>query len=495
MGLIRGAFGLLGALLKMAVVLIIVAVAGFFLLRDVFGMRIETGGTGMLPIISFEPSPEENMAALEAERAAQPEVPVPEPVTPVVASPESGAETDPGLAASVPQVAAAPARTAEPPPWPDYRGPNRDGVIEGVSIRTDWPLDELWRTKVGGGYASMAVAEGMVYTIEQRRDEEVLAAYALESGHEVWIHPWDAHFQESMGGPGPRATPTYANGTVFALGAEGDMRALRASNGELLWKTNILSDAGAGNITWGMAGAPLAVDGKIIVNPGGSGGKSVAAYDAASGKLLWQSLDDKAGYASPQLMTLAGAPQALVFTGSRMVSLDPADGRELWAVPWKTSYDINSAQPIQVSDSRVWFSSGYGHGSALLEVRAAGDAFETKKLWETNSMKNKFNSSVLYQGHVYGLDDGILASINLENGERNWKGGRYGFGQLLLADGHLIVLTEKGELVLVKATPESHQQIASFSALVGKTWNVPAYADGKLLVRNQTEMAAYRLAQ
>jgi outer membrane protein assembly factor BamB len=185
----------------------------------------------------------------------------------------------------------------------------------------------------------------------------------------------------------------------------------------------------------------------------------------------------------------------LVFTSGRLVSIDPADGRELWSEEWQTSYGINSAQPIPVSESRLWFSSGYGHGSALLEVRASGDGFTTEKLWETNTMKNKFNSSVLYDGHVYGLDDGILASVDLETGERDWKGGRYGFGQLLLADGHLIVLTEKGELVLVKAAPESHQEVASFSVLEGKTWNVPAYADGKLLVRNQTEMAAYQLAK
>ena len=488
MGIIRGTLSLAGALIKTLVVLIVVGVAAFFVLKNVFGMRVETGGSGLMPIFSFGPAPDEHMAELERERAAQPAIPARE--TPRATEPPEET-SEPGARPEV----ASPATQPPTSPWPDYRGADRSGVIRGVAIRTDWPLEQLWRTKVGGGYASMIVAEGMVYTIEQRRDQEVVAAYELATGHEVWTHAWNAHFQESMGGPGPRATPTYAEGRVFALGAEGDMRALLASNGELVWKTNILSDAGAENITWGMSGAPLVVDGKVIVNPGGLGGKSVAAYDADTGKLLWQSLDDKAGYASPQLMTLAGKPQVLVFTGKRFVSVDPADGRELWAKDWQTSYDINSAQPIQVSDNRVWFSSGYGHGSALTEVRAADEGFEAETLWETNTMKNKFNSSVIYDGHVYGLDEGILASVDLATGERNWKGGRYGFGQILLADGHLIVLTERGELTLVKATPESHQEIASFSALEGKTWNVPAYADGKLLVRNQTEMAAYQLAK
>jgi outer membrane protein assembly factor BamB len=380
-------------------------------------------------------------------------------------------------------------------PWPEFRGAGRDGVIEDVTIRTDWPLEEVWRTKVGGGYASMIAAEGKAFTIEQRRAQEVTAAYDLATGREIWTNAWDADFQESLGGPGPRATPTYAEGRIYTLGAEGELRCLRAANGELVWRTNILDDAGAKNARWAMAGAPLVLDDRVIVHPGGRDGKSVAAYDAVSGKLLWQSGDDPAGYASPQLATLAGKQQVLIFSATRLFAVDAADGRELWGHVWASSPAIHCAQPIQVSDNRVWFSSGYGHGSALLEITETDGKFQAEKLWETNTMKNKFNPSVVFDGHVYGLDDGIMASVNLETGKRNWKGGRYGFGQLLLADGHIIVLTEKGDLVLVRATPEAHEEIASFSALEGKTWNVPAYGDGLLLVRNQTEMAAYRLAR
>jgi outer membrane protein assembly factor BamB len=486
MGFIRGVFSLAGALLKTLVALIVFGVLAYFVMTRIFGLRVERAGTGFTPIFSFE-DPEDHMAALEKERAEQPPVEMPSP--PPVETP--AAATEGPVAAMLPEQAPAPM----PTPWPDYRGPRRDGVIEGITIHTDWPLQELWRTNVGGGYASMAVAEGMVFTIEQRREQEVVAAYQLSTGLEVWTHGWDAQFEESMGGPGPRATPTYADGKIYALGAVGDLRCLRATNGELLWKTNILTDAGARNPQWAMAGAPLVHDGMAIVHPGGRDGKSVSAYDAASGKLVWQSLSDPAGYASPQLATLAGKEQVLIFSASRLVGIDPADGRELWAHDWSTSPAIHCAQPIQVSDNQVWLSSGYGHGSALLEIRPSGGGFEARELWDTNTMKNKFNSSVLYQGHIYGLDDGILASVDVKSGQRDWKGGRYGFGQLLLADGYLIVLTEKGELVLVKATPESLQEVAKFQALEGKTWNVPAYADGKLLVRNQTEMAAYQLAR
>ncbi|MCB9383811.1 MAG: PQQ-binding-like beta-propeller repeat protein [Bryobacterales bacterium] len=495
MGLLRAGVRLFGMLLKTVAAVIVIGVAAYFLLTRVGGMRVERAGTGFTPIFTFD-DPEEHMEALERERAEQPAAPAvetepaPEPVAEAVepepVALETQAPAQPAPREEAPQVLAA--------PWPEYRGAGRRGVIEGVKIRTDWPLEELWRTRVGGGYASMVIAEGKLFTIEQRRGQEVVAAYAVDNGHELWTHGWDAQFEESLGGPGPRATPTYANGRIYALGAEGELECLRAADGKLVWRTNILADAGSRNPQWAMSGAPLVLDGRVIVQPGGQG-TSVAAYDAATGKILWQSGDDPAGYASPQAATLAGREQALIFSGSRLFAVDPSDGSELWEFPFAPSPAINVGQPIQVSDAKVWISSGYGRGAVLLEIRKSGDGFEVEKLWDKNTMKNKFNSSVLCQGHVYGLDDGIMAAIDVETGERDWKGGRYGFGQLLLADGYVLVLTEKGALTLVKATPEAHEEVASFDVLDGKTWNVPAYADGVLFVRNQTEMAAYRLAQ
>ncbi|MCB1022602.1 MAG: PQQ-binding-like beta-propeller repeat protein [Bryobacterales bacterium] len=467
-------------IIRMLAVIAILAAAGWLAMRYVFGMRLELSGSGS-PIVSFE-NPEQHMAELEREREEQPPLPAaPETVEP---------SAQPNEAAAQP-VEPEPAHVAAP--WPSYRGSERDGVIADVEIRTDWPLEEAWRTKVGGGYASMIVAEGKLYTIEQRREQEVLAAYDLPTGREVWTHGWDAHFQEVMGGPGPRATPTYAEGRVFALGAKGNLRCLRASNGELLWKTNILADAGADNLEWGMAGAPLVVDGRVIVEPGGPEGKLAAAYDAETGRIVWQSLDGKGSYASPQMLTLGGQAQVLLLSADKLISADLKDGRALWSIEWPSPFDVNASQPIPLSDGELWVSSG--DGQARVAVSREGGAWTARKVWENNGMKNKFNPSVLYRGHVYGLDNGILAAYDVETGERDWKGGRYGFGQLLLADGHLIVLTETGELVLVKATPESHQELARYQALEGKTWNLPAYADGLLLVRNQTEMAAYRLAR
>jgi outer membrane protein assembly factor BamB len=191
------------------------------------------------------------------------------------------------------------------------------------------------------------------------------------------------------------------------------------------------------------------------------------------------------------LVHLAGRRQILVVSGSRLLAVTPEDGALLWSYRWEPSPDINASQPIVVDENHVFVSSAYGQGAALVKITELGDSLQAEEVWRNTLMKNKFNSSVLHEGHIYGLDEGILACVDARTGERKWKGGRYGFGQVLLADGHLIVLTERGEVVLVKATPEGHQEVASFSALSGKTWNNPAIADGRLIVRNQTEMASY----
>ena len=455
--------------LRLFALVVIVGAVGLWVAVTFFDVTFELDGTGVTPIITAY-DPEAHIDALERERQQEPQ----ETERAVLAVSETGGGAY----------------------WTDYRGPRRDGRYDEQALRANWPEDgppEVWRTKVGGGYASVVAANGRLFTIEQRRDQEVLAAYDLHSGRQLWEHSWPGLFQEAMGGDGPRSTPTWHDGVVYALGAEGELRALRAENGELIWKTNILDDAGAANVQWGMAGSPLVVDGKVIVQPGGRSGRSVAAYDAASGKVVWRALNDKAGYASPVLAEIAGQRQILFFTGERLLGVDPDDGRLLWDYAWKTSYDINSAQPLVVDESHVFISSGYGHGAALLKIVRAGDDFRVERVWENNTMKNKFNSSVLHEGHVYGLDEGILASIDVWTGERDWKGGRYGFGQLIGAGDRLIVLTEQGEVVLVEATPEEHRELARFQALEGKTWNNPAIADGLLIVRNQTEMAAYDL--
>jgi outer membrane protein assembly factor BamB len=205
-------------------------------------------------------------------------------------------------------------------------------------------------------------------------------------------------------------------------------------------------------------------------------------------------LSDTAAYTTPMLVTLAGRPQLLIVTATRAVGLEPADGKLLWEHPWVTDMGINVAQPILTGENGFILSAGYGHGAAAVEITRDGEAFVPRTVWESNRMKNKLSSSVVHQGHLYGLDEGILACLDAATGELRWKGGRYGHGQLLLAQGSLIVLTEKGELALVDAAPDAFVERARFGAIDGRTWNHPAIASGILLVRNAREMAAFRLS-
>jgi outer membrane protein assembly factor BamB len=316
----------------------------------------------------------------------------------------------------------------------------------------------------------------------------------MATGREIWTHGWTAEFRETLGGDGPRATPTWDEGRVYALGAAGDLEVLDAASGEILWERNILHDAGAENLYWGISASPLIVDENVVVLPGGSNGSSVAAYDKRTGAPRWKSLDDPQAYTSPMLVTLAGERQILVVSARRAMGLDPEDGSLLWDHPWVTNQGINVAQPLVVGENRVFLSAGYGHGAAVVEVERDGSSFRARPVWSNTRMKNKFTSSVLHQGHIYGLDEAILACVDASNGDLKWKGGRYGYGQLVFAAGHLIVLTERGELALVEATPEEHRELALFPAIEGKTWNHPAIADGVLLVRNANDMAAFRIA-
>jgi outer membrane protein assembly factor BamB len=453
------------ALVYFGVVVIAAVVVSWFI-----GVRVELDG-GTLPRLTLYDE-EAHFTELEADRAAQATAPIPA-IAPVASD-----------------------RSAEAP-WPAYRGAARDGHYD-QGIRLDWPADGLpllWQQPIGGGYASFAVADDTLFTIEQRRDQEVVAAYDTVSGRERWATGWDAYFQESMGGDGPRATPTWHDGRLFALGATGELHAMDATTGSRIWRTNILADAGATNLQWAMSASPLIVDGLVIVLPGGNAGRSVVAYEADTGEQVWTALSDVQGYTAPMLVELAGQRQILVVTASRAAGLLVEDGTLLWEFPWVTSSGPpNISMPVVIGGNRLFLSAGYGHGGALIEVISSGGRLSASEHWRTTRMKNRFSTSVLFEGHLYGLDESILACIDAETGELEWKGGRYGHGQLLLADGHLVVLTERGDVVLVRATPDEHEELARFEAIRGKTWNLPTIADGRLFVRNATEMAAFDIA-
>ena len=273
--------------------------------------------------------------------------------------------------------------------------------------------------------------------------------------------------------------------------APGELRAIDASNGKLRWRANILDDGDAENLYWAMSASPLVVGNTVVTVPGGRNGRSLVAYDRATGRIAWSALDDEAAYSSPMRVTLAGVEQIVVLLGARVVGVSLDRGAPLWEFPWPTQGGVNAAQPVVISANRLFVSSGVG--GAVVEVTRDGEGLAAREVWRTQRMKNEFTSSVHHDGFIYGLDAGILACLDAASGESKWKGGRYGNGQVLVASGHLVITADDGEVVLVRATPAGHQELARISAVEGRTWNHPALADGFLLVRNGAQMAAFDL--
>jgi outer membrane protein assembly factor BamB len=395
---------------------------------------------------------------------------------------------------------------ALPPPageaeWPGFRGPDCDGRWDRQPIASHWPaggLRPLWKQPIGGGYASFAIAGQRAFTIEQRRDNEAVTAYDLRNGRELWATTYPAHFNEMMGGDGPRATPCFSEGKVYSLGALGDLLCLDAVNGKVIWQVNILKDNQAELLRWGTSSSPLIVNDKVIVQPGGPDGKSVVAYDKLSGKPIWRVLDDAAAYSSPVLTQLAGEEQLLVVTERRAAGLRPGDGALLWSTPWLVMQGRmaphNMAQPLLLASNRFLLSSSYGKGCEAVEISRAPAGFSARTLWKNMALKNHFTSSILWRGYVYGLDEDILVCLDAQTGERKWKDGRYGYGQIIASGDLIIVLCGDGQLALVKAAPDRFQEWSRFQAIDGKTWNHPAIAGGKLLVRNAVQMACFDLS-
>jgi len=382
--------------------------------------------------------------------------------------------------------------------WTGFRGPRRDATYDERPILTNWPSGSLhlrWKQPCGGGYSSFAMVDGRAFTIEQRRDMEVVVAYDIETGRELWTNGWPAKFSEYHSDEGPRTTPTYDDGKIYALGATGEFRCLDASSGALIWGKNIVTENGAALPDYGLAASPLIVDEKIILQPDAYKGKSVVCYDKRDGKVIWSALDLPMGYASPVLLTVNGERQVVVCGRPNIYGLRLSDGAERWHYLWHIlNNERPITQPIVLDTNRLLVSAAYMTGCAAFEIDKTKDGFETRELWRNRNLKTKFASAVVCQGFVYGLDEDILVCIDAQTGERKWKDGRYGYGQLLLASGHLVILCANGDLALVKVTPERWLEEARFPALNGKSWNAPAIGGGCLLVRNGAEMACYDIS-
>jgi outer membrane protein assembly factor BamB len=366
-----------------------------------------------------------------------------------------------------------------------------------VQIDTDWskrPPTELWRRPVGPGWSSFAVHGELIYTQEQRGDDEMVSCYRLSNGQPVWQHTDKIRFWESNGGAGPRATPTLNGTRVYTMGATGLLNALDAGTGRVAWSRDTVTDTGKEIPGWGIASSPLVIDDLVIVAVAGQ----LAAYDAATGEPRWKGESGGGGYSSPHYATIDGVPQVVLLRGARTISVAPRDGSLLWEHRWQPSVSI--VQPAIDAEGDVLIASGDAMGGLGLQrvsVSHGESGWNVQERWTSRGLKPYFNDLVMHRGHAFGFDGSILSCINIEDGERCWKGGRYGHGQMVLLPDQdlLLVLSEDGEIVLVQATADRFQEVARVPALNGKTWNHPVLVGDVLLVRNGEEMAAFRLTR
>lgn len=466
---------------------------GLFRIRGVTG--------DLVPILEYRfAAPRVLPEAREAPEPKAEAVPSPEVVAvvaPTAAVAATSPSSSPGAATVVtpPPIAVA-AKTPDHLDWPQYLGPGRLGAVEGVALVTDWATQAprlLWRQPVGAGWAGFAVSGNIAVTMEQRGTEEKVMAYDLKSGRPLWSHGDSAAHDSPLGGLGPRGVPAIDQGQVFSFGATGLLNALDLQTGRRLWSRNVLKDNNSSEPEWGIAISPLVYGNRVIVGAGGPSGRALVAYDRANGEPLWAAGNGRLAYSSPALMTLGGRDQVVMMNQTSVAGHDPMTGALLWeaSVP---GTEPRAAPPLALSANRVLFSIGYGIGSKVFEISTGADSTQSANLlWATPRLKSKFANLIAYEGSVYGLDDGVFVCLDPLTGERRWKAGRYGHGQIILVGKHLLVQTESGEVILVEPNPERLIEVARFRALEGKTWNPPAFAAPILLVRNDLEAAAYEM--
>jgi outer membrane protein assembly factor BamB len=389
---------------------------------------------------------------------------------------------------------------AEPPPqgWPQFLGPDRNGISSETSLIDTFGTQGpkvAWRVRGGIGMSGIALDGKHAVTMLERDGKQSVVAFMLTDGSELWSQSVAHGFRNSMGA-GPRATPSIVGGVIFVYTGEGILVALDQNSGKLLWQHNVVADFGGEPADYGMACSPLVVDGLAIVSVGVKGA-TVVAYHTNTGRLAWKSGNDTAGYSSPALLTVGGRRQIVAFTGQSAIGLEPKTGAQLWRYEFTTNYDCNIATPLAVGDD-VFISSGENHGCALLALKPQGDVFQVTEVWKSfgpvSVMRNEWQTSILLNGFLYGMDNAggagpitHLNCVNAKTGARVWQKPRFGKGNMIAADGKLYIATVDGALVIVRANPERFQELSRAKLFEG-TRQAPALLDGRLYLRDSNEI-------
>ena len=373
--------------------------------------------------------------------------------------------------------------------WPQWLGPDRNGISTEAGLFGDeLSFQEPWRVQAGKGFSGLSIVGQRVYTLYIHSGEEYAVCLDAGNGQVLWRTLTDELLAERQGGDGPRATPTVDGETVYVFSAYGKLYALDRETGAARWSRDLVREFGSKKPRWGFCPSPLVVGDLVLIQAGGKRGHSLIAFDKTNGELAWATGSDTLGYSSPIAVTIDSTRQVVFFTGYGLVAVEPQRGQVLWKHPWTTSHDVNAATPVFISPNRFFISSGYGTGGSVVEVTSTDGGYQVAEVWRNKEMENHFATSIYYQGHLYGFDNSILKCLDAETGAEQWKTRGYGKGTLIVADGHLVILGERGNLGIAAATPEGFAEKAQTWVFNSKCWTVPSLADGRLYLRDESEI-------
>lgn len=362
--------------------------------------------------------------------------------------------------------------------WPRWRGPDANGISKETGWSTSWPDEgpkQLWKANVGTGFSSISVANGRAYTVGNLKDRDTVYCFDAKTGQERWKHSYPAPLDDHYYDGGSSATPTIDGDKVYHLARRGGLFCLDAATGKVVWSKELYKELGARIPEWGFAGSPLVEGDLLILNVGSAG----AAINKVTGAVVWTSGKGSAGYSSAVPFSVGNDRYAALFLLQAVAAVNVRTGKELWRHGWKTSYDVNAADPV-IAGNEIFISSGYDKGAALLRILSN----QPNVVWQNKNMRNHFNSCVLVGGHLYGFDESELKCVDWKSGAVKWTEPGLGKGGLSAADGKLIVQGERGQLVVAEASPAGFKPLARAQVLGGKCWTMPVLANGRIYCRN-----------
>ena len=384
------------------------------------------------------------------------------------------------VAKKVTRLAAAPvaSRAAETTgnDWPEYMGKGRNGISRETGWFNGAEAKTVWQANIGSGFSSMAIAQGRLYAMGNAGNQDTVWCFNAADGKGLWKYSYPCELMAIQHEGGPSATPTVEGGLVFTYSKRGHLHALDAATGKVIWRHDIPGEYGGRIPQWGITSAPVVSGGTLFVMAGAPGA-CIMAFDKSTGAVQWKAGNDGPAYAALQVLRWKDAPYLAAFNAGGVVFYALADGKELWRYNWKTPYDVNAAMPIIAGD-KVFISTGYNTGCALVQ------SSNNTELWKNKNMKNHFSASVLVGGAIYGFDESQLACLDGNTGKTLWTADRLGKGSLIASDGKLIILSERGELVIAEASPNAYKELSRTQILSGKCWTAPAFSNGHVYARN-----------